>query len=274
MFFKTLFNSVKATVTNVVTYPKQKWAQSLGFNFQYGTELALFQETVFALYKGGNPIPPTTITQLEHNAWVTLAAQIAPCNLVLRQWCLIDLIKNQAGHSDIISNMIDKISYKNPSKDSYRIWAEGYSYWQYVRIILDEWLSHFDNAKIKAFVAKIDQGFIQTSYVADGMLYPVLLGDLRHVPLDPPLQTSRSQIIIANKIIGNVEMTVMGNNIRYEITGRPLGFNLHVPKNDYTITVSNGVVTGWTWYEGYDKKYPNTTAEMADMLDIKRIMSI
>lgn len=262
--------------TKIAESIKKKWAESFGFNFSYGTALAIQQETVFAAYMSGTPISPATILNLERNAWVALAAHLAPCNLVLRQWCLIDLLRGRASNLNGITVLLDKISYKNSQDDTYRIFAEGYSYWQYVRLILDQWVSLFFNAVdltyIKSVIKKIDLGFIQTSYSINNVLYPVLLGDLRQVPLDQPLQIVHQP---AKSIaIGNVQMSVFGNNVVYKITGKPLGFNLHIPKNDYTITVSNGVVTDWTWYIGYDKKYPNTATEIADMLSLKRILSI
>jgi len=250
-----------------------KILKSNNFSFGNGTIVAVTQDNLFQRYKEGQAIPVQEISGLENILWVNLAVTFAPCNLVIRQWCLLDLLKNNLRNKDNVANMVSRLSYQGGNL--YRIWAEGYSYWQYTRMILDAWVVKFggvtEMTAIKNMIGEIDQGFVQTAYLRSGVWYPAPFGDLRDVPLDKELQITH---MISNLTVKNVSTTTIPGGIKYVIKGRPIGLNTHIPKNDSTITVINGIPQGFKFYTGYDKKYNNKLDEMIDTFDMKRVFAI
>ena len=82
------------------------------FNFQSGTELAIFQDQLIAKYNNGDlKLNASDIDKLYHNTWVDMATVMAPCNLVIRHLCLQDLFaKGRYNESKILSqiNIIGK----------------------------------------------------------------------------------------------------------------------------------------------------------------------
>jgi hypothetical protein len=252
-----------------------KILKSNNFSFGNGTIVAVTQENLFQRYKTGQTIPAQEISGLENILWVNLAVTFAPCNLVIRQWCLLDLLKNTLRNKDNVASMINRLSYQG-SASPFRIWAEGYSYWQYSRLILDAWVVKFGNTTdmtgIKRIIEEIDLGFVETAYLRAGVWYPAPFGDLRDVPLDPPLQINHTT---TSKTIKTVSVTTLaGGDIKYVIKGRPIGLNTHIPKEDSTITVTNGVPHGFKFYTGYDKKYNNKLDEMIDTFNMRRVFAI
>ncbi|MBE3085373.1 MAG: hypothetical protein IMZ64_04035 [Bacteroidetes bacterium] len=206
---------------------------------------------------------------MEQNLWVAAASRLAPGNLVVRQWALIDLLKGEPNNRDRIYNMMNILSYKQPG--ILRIFGEGYSYFNYTMDIVGEWVEKFNVIMVKNLVNMIEQGFISTSYIRKGVWYPAPFGDLRDIPLNPDLQISHD---ITNRVLSNVCCNSCEGRLWYTITGKPIGLNTHISKNDSIVSIKNGIPTTFKFYEGYDKKYKNSWEEFKDTFDLKRILSI
>ena len=198
------------------------------------------------------------------------ASKMAPGNLVLRQWCLIDLFEGIPSYRGEIEDMVNVLSYK---AGELRLWAESYSYYNYTRDILDLWVDKFmaQSMAVKSLLMKIDQGFMATAYLRYGMWYPAPYGDLRNEPLRPNFQISHNPKDIT---IANVSMRTNSYYTVYTVKGHPIGLNTHIPKNDTTVSIIDGFPQGFKFYEGYDKKYKNSWEEMKDTLDLKRVGSL
>lgn len=245
--------------------------KNMNFDFGWGTQLARLQDSIIADYLAGKPLPAETVRDLHSNIWVMSAKRVAPGNLVIRQLCLIDILNNNTNNKIDILDQLNKVSYKG-IPDTYRIWAEGYSYWMYTRAALDLWQIKFNDAEVGSIIAKVNSGFVQTAYLRGTTWYPAPFGDLRDEPLAAVLQVNHS---INNIIISILKLEKNDNVIRYTIAARPLGVNTHVPKNNTSVIVNaQGVPLGFTFYQGYDKKYINKAAEMLDTYDPKRLATI
>ena len=205
-------------------------------NFKKGKTLAVQQDNYLSRYKAGEKLSPKEISDMEQNLWIALASKLAPSNLILRQWALIDLFRGSAWHKEDIQKMMDTLTYKE--KNSQKIWAEGYSYFNYTLDVINPWIEryqeHYDMSGIKDIIEKTEQGFIVTSYLRDGLLYPVPLGDLRDIPLKTYLQISHEfkTRAVSNVIFNYVESDDI---VWYSVGGNPIGLNTHINKNTYTI---------------------------------------
>lgn len=244
-------------------------------NFKNSTALARQQDEYINIYKSGGHISDSQINDMEYNAWVATAAKMAPGNLVARQWALVDLFKNSAAHRGAILNIVNTLSYKQVG--AYRLWAEGYSYFNYTMDVIKPWIEKFqgshDLSDLKNIIQNIEQGFIITSYSRNGVWYPAPYGDLRNEPLAPELQQDHElKTVRVTEVIFNY--LASEKRIWYSITGRPIGLNTHIPKNDSTITIVNGVPANFRFYTGYQNKYKNTWEEYMDTYHIKRLKSI
>ena len=122
-------------------------------------------------------------------------------------------------------------------------------------------------------ISQVDQNFILTSYKRGATWYPALFGDLYDAPLSSKLQINHT---IQTKTVANVALVASGNGNRvtYNVVGKPIGLNVHIPVNNYSVTVTNGVPVGYKFYTGFANKYPNVIAETADVLNPKRIASL
>lgn len=243
-------------------------------NFKFGTNLAVQQDNYIQIYTNGGSLTQKQISDMEQNLWVSTASKLAPNNLVVRQWCLIDLFKGIPTNAARITNLMDVLTYRNPGE--YRIHAEGYSYYNYIRNILDLWMSKFqdlvDLESIKQIINKTNQGFIMTSYYRQGCWYPAPFGDLRDEPLSNELQLRHP---FSEKItVSNITLNNNGNRIWYDIVGKPIGLNTHIPVNNSTVDIVNEIPSPFKFYEGYDKKYKNAWEEYKDTYNIKRLRSI
>lgn len=238
-------------------------------NFEFGSSLADFQDEKFKQYKAGKSISSKEKRRLKYNLWVRMATKMAPGNLVVRHYCLMDLFSKRPRYKKKIQDQLDKLGNK--------IWREGYSYWLYTKYFLVEY-----DKKHKAFgtfVKEMDSNFQDTAYKAkDGKLYPAPYGDLRHIPLEKqgtiPVST--------NKDIFPVKVTMISRSeIEYRISACALGFNTHIPDKDFIVRVRDnganvsvyegGKYTPFKWYEGYDKKYGSKEAELKDTFSKSRI---
>lgn len=245
------------------------------FNFKTGTALAVQQDQYIQKYLAGEKLSPKEISDMEQNLWVATASILAPGNLVIRQWALIDLFKGSAQHVNAIFKMMDTLTYKE--KGNYRLWAEGYGYFGYTRDVLDLWVTKFeyieDLSAIINIIDKVNQGSIATSYLRNGIWYPAPYGDLRDIPLKPDLQIPHEMKTVA---ISNVVLNYAATDdlVWYSIKGRPIGCNTHIPKDNAIIKIQKGIPVGFKFYEGYDKKYKNSWEEYKDTFDPKRLKSI
>jgi len=240
-------------------------------NFINGTKLAVMQDNLIALRKSGGVIQEKDIKCMEDNLWVAAAYRLAPGNLVIRQYALIDLARTSPAHRDRIVKLFDILSYGHiyPDDAPYRLWAEGYSYFCYTMAILKFWMNRFKDATnlvyLQSMVRKVESGFTVTSYFRKGTYYPAPFGDLRDVPLIPEHQPQE----VFDTVVGN--LTRRKNTYHWKAI--PLSCNTHVPADDLDITIINGVPTPFKFYEGYDKKYKNKWDEYKDTFSLKRLWS-
>jgi len=223
------------------------------YNFENGSSLADTQDDLFIKYQEGNDI---NTNYLEHNVWVSFAKVLAPSNLVVRQYVLVDLFNNNINNEKNIIKQIDKIGSHNNDC----IWTEGYSYWLYTKPFLLE----YDSKYISDFIICVDEGFVSTAYVNNDILYPAPFGDLRFQPLEDKFQNKTAVYHIT---IGPVSK----NGTIYSIDKFSLGFNTHSPVKS-KIDIINGSPyennNSFKWYEGYDKKYENKWEAIIDTLII------
>jgi hypothetical protein len=239
------------------------------------TLLATEQDKYEQIYRAGKDITAEQFLSLKNHVWVMLASKLAPSNLVIRQWCLIDLFSHSPDHSKKIFKMINLLSYKKDN-NGMRIWAEGGTYFVYTMNILDLWIDRFDSAIIlsdmKNLLSKIKKGFGITAYVRNNQSYYAPFGDIRDTPIDPSFGLylqEHNQIKVAI-IFKNV---LDKNSVQYTLKARPIRFNLHVPKEDETLLVMDGIPIGFQFYTGWDKKYKKSSDEIWDMLSFKRLKS-
>jgi hypothetical protein len=235
--------------------------------------LAQFQESCQQKFINGESITPEESAKLDGCVWVKLASVLSPSNLVIRQWALSDLFKGIPWHASKLEKMLDVLSYKG-DKSGMRIWAEGHYYFWYAMCILQLWVTKFEDkvdlTKIKGTIDEIRKGLTMTSYYRNKILYGAPYGDVRDVPLDVVAKVERKDIVK----ISNVSMVVNGDFVTYQIVGKPVGLNLHIPKDDSVVQVIQGIPKGSNFYEGWDKKYKNKWGEIRDLLSWKRIKSL
>jgi hypothetical protein len=117
-------------------------------------------------------------------------------------------------------------------------------------------------------IDEIDRSFFATSYQRNSLRYPAPFGDLRDIPLEPVLQSMQPIVESCNK-----GCVLKKSDTSYTIFGWPVGLNPHIPAKTYDINIMNGIPVGFTFYTGYDKKYPSVISEWADILNPKRIFS-
>jgi hypothetical protein len=200
--------------------------------------------------------------------WVKTADFLSPCNLVVRHYCLIDLLRNCSKRSILINSQLKILA-------PYEIYLEGYSYWLYTKIFLAEYIKKFSDDLISYYIKRIDNNFLKTSYTADDIRYPAPFGDLRHIPLEDFLQKDTSNI--SEEITLG---TITKIKSKYIINPSIVGLNLHVPSNKKEYLIIDGKVIDkatnkeFKWYTGYKDKYPTKLSELIDLLRLKRLLSI
>jgi len=239
--------------------------KNIRLNFRNGTELAKAQDSLFDVYRKNEHISKNTVDSLAKNIWVQAASKLAPGNLVIRQWCLIDLFKDTCLHKRPIKSSIKYLTY---DEDSVSLWAEGYSYWLYTKSFLQEWSDVFAIEGIKKKISQIDRGFLRTSYKRDGNWYPAPLGDLRDEPLEESLQYDH----LCQSRLGILRFDC--NTKTYKILGDPIGLNPHIPADTFEVKIIMGYPKNFDFYKGYDKKYKSKKEEWADILKPNRINSL
>lgn len=285
---KTLASS---TVSVVTKYDPIKDASQL--NFSTGEILAPLQDGYISILNRNfnAKISNAQLNNLIYDIWVPLAARLAPNNLVIRQYCLIDIFSNNIKNYSMILNQMNKISYKTDvtipkfsgsGTQLARIWGEGYSYFEYTMNAVRIWINKFmysypvQTATIQTLANKIYAGFVATSYKRGNLWYPVTLGDLWPISLTSnPVQNQIDHTPINGLVIGPVKMNVSNGVVTsYNITAKPLGCNLHTSVNNYNTNIVSGLPTNFAFYQGYGKKYPTKAKEIVDMLNPLRLLSI
>lgn len=247
------------------------------FNFQNSTELARHQTETFLYLTNGRPIHETTLRALQNNLWVASAEHLAPGNLVIRQFCLIDLITGRPDHAKRIARQVQCLSYGEPED---RIWAEGYSYWLYTKQMLSPWVVKFRELNrgriVEDMAREIDDGFVNTAYSRNSVWYPAPFGDVSDRPLAEDIQSARFDYYYETK--DNAAIVTVDrkdtSEIVYFIKGRSIGMNIHTPKYEHTVRVINGIPVGFEYYTGISNKYNTKEDEAVDLLDSLRVETI
>jgi hypothetical protein len=196
--------------------------------------------------------------------------------------------------------MVDLLSYKKDD-NGMRVWAEGGYYFWYTMLILQLWLDKFPIAvslsepkntpslsvatvffvqQITSLLDKIRKGIVETAYLRNGQWYVAPFGDVRN----SPMVTTDIGIDLQNiqqQTNADIAVITRINNIGpiiYKLKARPIRMNLHIPKNDCSLSVLDGIPVVYpgeqfTFYTGFNNKYPNKWAEICDMLSPKRLLS-
>ena len=237
--------------------------------------LARLQDSLVTLYNRGEVPVDSIIRDLKINWWVAGAYKTAPSNLVLRQYCLIDLFDLKSNHSKKIERMISLLS----DSSSFRTWAEGYSYWLYTKSCLVPWLDKFKNdisiINIKKAVDAIDAGFALTSYERNGIYYPAPYADLWDIPLDSIGQDiAEKHIYLDSIVIGQVSKTYTKDTVVYNISAKIVGLNGHTIVHNQVVHIVDGKPIDFKYYQGYDNKYHDAKAEWTDLLNPIRLITI
>lgn len=242
------------------------------YNFEYGSSLADFQDQKFEDYKAGKGWTAEEEIRFKNNLWARMACELAPGNLPVRHYCLIDLFDGKANHTGLIGNQLDSLGDE--------IYREGYSYWLYCKPFLEEYAEKFKQYDL--FIIEMERKFQETAYIgADGKLYPAPYGDLRHQALEMDLQSS--QQVSEDGHVFPLAIKILEDTIEYTVEKCALGFNTHIPSKSEIIRVFNdsvyvvqddGSYVPFHWYEGYDKKYKDKEAEFNDTFDKNRINSL
>lgn len=264
--------AAKAATTKIAASAKRLLdLRSTGFLFSLSSDVAGKQDLFLTYYNANYPnIAPANkiqaVNYLTSNAWLILANKLAPGNLTIRKWALLDLYNNVPANRVQIENQMMLLSYQN------KIWSEGYSYWLYLRNVVDVWRTRFPSSatKINGIINTVDSAFVRTAYLRGSVWYPAPYGDLRDVPLNPALQVPHT---MQNSTTGIVQLTVAGGVATYKITGSPIGLNLHVPVNTSIIKIVGGIPQSFVFYTGMEYKYKNVASELADLFSPTRIES-
>ena len=113
-----------------------------------------------------------TRRELYHPA-IRLLRKVCPSSIILRNYCLRDILLHQSRNKDIIWNLVDVLSYGGS------IWAEGYSCWKITKRFLVEWGNASGDNSVDIFIRDIDAGFCKTAYRRKEVLDPAPFGDLK-----------------------------------------------------------------------------------------------
>ncbi len=248
-------------------------------NFQQGSSLADFQEELFRKACSGALFSNSEIAKLKGNMWVKAAAKLAPSNLVIRHLVLLDIVSGMTHNQNSIAKQITLLS---GNQIGLRVWAEGYSYWEYTKKFISLYCRTFDVVPlIKQCVKLIDRGFIESAYTRDGVLYPAPFGDLRNEPLAPSLQR-KAEVMdnFSSRLLVKYQFAIRAVSSVYGVKPYPLGLNTHCQKDGFNVFIINGKPymdedskIPFKFYEGYANKYDGIVSEAKDTLDAKRLKS-
>jgi hypothetical protein len=244
-----------------------------------GNALAVQQESLLVKYNKGEIISKDTLRDLKVNWWVRSAEKVAPGNLVIRQYCLIDLFEGKANHKKEIERLVYLLS-GGISPYKYRTWAESYSYWLYTKEALFPWMNKFDKGmdSLTVMANDIDNGFAYTANrrYSEGKFYPAPFGDLWEVPLDSLGQVKADSFCMLGETaeLLNVKRFYDRFTLSYEIYAMPMGLNGHCEASCHLYRIENEKPTGFKYYQGYSEKYKDVKAEWTDLLNPIRLLTI
>lgn len=250
------------------------------FNFMWGTKLAKFQEDIASFYQ---TFYTTSFEKefwalkikniLSRNLAIFLLKWCCPNNLIIRQWCLIDLFKNKPSHANKIFKMILRLSLEG------LVWQEGVYYWWYTCQILDKWLEKFGDERIAYFRKELMDNFIKLSYCReDGRFCAIPFGDINNDTDAKMFPNGRPELQIEHEVksikIGNIDLRFdeelnidQGLKELYWIQARPVGFNTHIPCKNSLVFIDKNYepwigekkkledATPFKFYKWYGNKY-------------------
>lgn len=243
------------------------------FVYENDGALAQHQDSLLAQYQRGDSLPKRDIRTLKINWWVKTAYKLAPGNLVIRQYCIIDVYENEASHKEEIQRLVNILSGES---GGYRSWAEGYSYWLYTKAALNPWLDKFKDDSLLNMRKAIDLGFAITAWRQWGQWKPAPFGDLYDVPLDSMGQKLAYDSCMQYEriYVKNITRSVIDGYITYDIDPMPVGLNGHCEKSRGSYKIDDNKPQGFKYYTGYQEKFESRKAEWTDLLDPRRIFTI
>jgi hypothetical protein len=230
--------------------------------FMFGTKLAKFQDSLFTKYLEGTEISSKERRKLgRFNAWVWLASRIAPNNLVLRHYMLQHIILGKDTDKQV-HKQIEKLAVQYQGE---YLWAEGYSYWMYVRAILIAYIRLTQDPVLKGCLSATEESFAKFSFEHLGTIYPPIYGDCRKVKLSP---IDPNDFKLFNSEPEIYHPLVHFKNRVYDYYRYPLGGNTHTQKQNVTDNYNKGYIDfdKHKFYEGYDKKYSSWLEELKDII--------
>jgi hypothetical protein len=219
-------------------------------NFEWDGKLAERQDRVIeALYAMKTP-DPVDAEKLRGNRLVPIASILAPCNLSVRHYCLLDILDGAPKRLTKVNRLIGLLT--NEFKG---LWLEGHSYWGYTARILRYYAGTFTLVNLQMNINKMALWFNQTGYIgADGKHYPAPFGDIwRDNSLESQVTTMGASI-----------PPVYWNSIHAKmvfINCKAVRFNLHTSFVHKEYDVSTGIPVdffggAFKFYKGYEEKYP------------------
>lgn len=236
--------------------------------FKMGYPLAEQQDRIFKAYESGKITCSRAFEiarELRRNLWVPAASRLAPCNLAIRQYCLIDILEGHHSHWSHINRLLRLLA---PEAS---VWLEGYSYWIYTKPFLILYAKQVRdrsiNLGLEAVIVNIDLNFQKTAYLRNGILFPAPFGDLRDIPLEDHLQNPAAIQEVS------AAYPVYKSSHLYTIMGHTLGFNLHTKSETCSYIIRGKKPVNFKWYTGYDQKYRGFLSEFKDMIRFKRFVS-
>jgi len=209
-------------------------------NFKWNGNLAEQQDRVFCALANGSFPSADDFCSIRGNWIVLIAAVLAPSNLTVRHYCLLDMIEN-------VEDRFNKIRHQCYLLTRGGLWLEGYSYWQYTKPFLKKY-GMFDN-----FIMNQDQMFSETSWCKNGKFYPAPFGDVWDSPLE-------CQDFYPFKAAAPVEIPRLPVS-HYHIKSKAVRFNLHTE----TVNAFRDP-TSFKYYTGYKNKYPTKWLEIRALI--------
>ena len=204
------------------------------------------------------------------------AEKAAPGNLIIRQFCLIDLFSGEPNHGERILNQVELLS--GGGGDRYRTWVESYTYWKYTQMALDPWMKKYADSEyadtLMAISKAVKRGFAFTAYKVGENYWPAPFGDLWEVPLDNECAEIADSICFLGTTahVKNMKRYYLNGLVQYDIKAWPMGLNGHCEKENKHYRIMMGKPHGFRFYKGYDKKYVDAKHEWKDLLHPMRIL--
>lgn len=242
------------------------------------TELAKHQDQLFQNYKNlSNNQRKKESKYLQNHTYFKLAKFLAPSNLIIRNYILIDLLNQNHNNYKHVWRLFQKLT----GNHSDGLWIEGYTYWIYTKLFLYEYIQNNTNNTIQMKIDHTEKAFQETAYYdsQSNVWKPAPFGDLRK-----------------NQIMLNQEKTEENNKknwsgipllkktyfttIYYTVLPYIIGFNTHVPDKQRKLFIREGTPLymenrkPFNFYKGYDKKYKSKIHEIKDTFTWKRFKSL